>query len=140
MSQIKGTVAQDHLFQIRDSFYPTAFYNVNAQIGDYHTELDSTYTLLYVPYQTSQGKGCYRCTFNMLVNLRDTLKTPMANGMCIYFHPFLVTHRQAAAPGIDLEDTAAPPFVNFSAYSNQHVLNSSRKSAGRMFANGSSVI
>ena len=136
MCRTKGTVLEEHLFQLPDTFFPTAFYNVNAEIGDYHTELDSTYTVLYVPYQTSQEDATHRCTFNMLVNPVDAIKTPMRNGKCIYFHPFLVTHRQAAAPGVKLEDDQVPPFVNFSAYSNQHVLNSSRKSATRVLAHG----
>ncbi len=114
---------------------------INAGTKQYHTELDTSMTLIHRPYfQSCCPRKCsqHRTTFNFKipVNGNEELKIPLVDGCVILFSGYLLEHRQQNA--VHEKTTASKHncdtnFVNVSCYSNGRFSNNMRKTTERVY-------
>ena len=100
---------------------------VNATTGEFHTEKDTSYTLIMVPTQDykAQKKGGNIYSFLFKLNDNTLVSLPLTPNLSFLFSGTFLTHRQE---GNDYADKSAPPFVNLSSYSNHKLFTHIRKS------------
>ena len=113
---------------------------VDACTMDYHTERDTSMTLIFRPYfQPCCRRKCSqrRTTFNFRIpvnNGSEELKIPLVDGCVILFSGYLLEHRQENASKeskTTIEGNCDTNFVNISCYSNgrftHHILNTAKR-------------
>ena len=99
---------------------------VNAQTRIFHTEKDSTYTVITVPLQK---KKYNRYEFLFKINESNTLVFNMLQGLSFFFSAKFLTHRQACCQTDSMQDYH--PFFNFSSYGNAKLFSHCRCSFQR---------
>lgn len=116
---------------------------IDAGTKQYHTEIDTSMTLIHRPYfQSCCHRKCsqHRTTFNFKVpiNSSEELKIPLVDGCVILFSGYLLKHRQQ---NVVHEKTNAfnhnckTEFINISCYSNGRFANNMTKTSERVFDN-----
>ena len=112
---------------------------VDACTMDYHTERDTSMTMILRPYfKPCCTRKCSQCrtTFNFRipVNGSEELKIPLVDGCVILFSGYLLKHRQENASKeskTTIEGNCDTSFVNISCYSNgrftHHMLNTAKR-------------
>ena len=113
---------------------------VDACTMDYHTERDTSMTLIFRPYfQPCCRRKCSqrRTTFNFRIpvnNGSEELKIPLVDGCVILFSGYLLEHRQENASKeskTTIEGNCDTNFVNISCYSNgrftHHMLSTAQR-------------
>ena len=86
---------------------------VNAQTRVFHTEADSTYTIITVPPQKKQ-QVIYSFLFK--INKYTTLTLKMNPGLSFFFSAKFLTHRQERSQTTPVQEQE--PFYNLSSYGN----------------------
>jgi len=78
------------------SCYTSLYYNFSASTMDFHTEIDWTMTTLFVPLQNWEGKDSNHLLFQFYLCDKEKflVNISMLPGTMIYFHGYLITHRQ----------------------------------------------
>ena len=103
---------------------------VNASTGDFHTEKDTSYSLITVPSQKqkAQKKCGNKYSFLFKLNANTTLSLPMSIDLTFLFSGTFLSHRQEGNNSRNKEDS---PFINLSSYGNQRLFTHIRKSFSR---------
>eukprot|EP00986_Skeletonema_menzelii_P008430 scaffold3540_cov135-Skeletonema_menzelii.AAC.2 len=114
---------------------------INAGTKQYHTELDTSMTMILRPYfQSCCSRKCSqrRTTFNFQIpiNGREELKIPLVDGCVILFSGYLLEHRQQNS--VHEKKTVSKHncdknFVNISCYSNSRFSNNMTKTTERVY-------
>jgi len=97
-----------------DSCYTLLYYNFSASTMQFHTEMDWTMTTLFVPLQDWTGKS--KDQFCLDKRGQEMINVAMVPGTLIYFHGYLLTHRQMHDQGICSNRACC---LNYSAYANK---------------------
>ena len=94
---------------------------VNASTGDFHTEKDTSYTLITVPSQEQkeQKNNGNEYSFLFKLNANTTISLPLSIYLTFLFSGMFISHRQKGNNSRNKED---PPFINLSSYGNQRLL------------------
>ena len=100
---------------------------VNATTGEFHTERDTSYTLIMVPTQNYKAQKKDGNKYNFLFKLNDDtlVSLPLTPNLSFLFSATFLTHRQE---GSEYADKSKQPFVNLSSYSNHKLFTHIRKS------------
>ncbi|KAL7443307.1 hypothetical protein ACHAXM_008901 [Skeletonema potamos] len=115
---------------------------VNAGTEQYHTEIDTSMTMILRPYFQSCvcRKSCsqYRTTFNFKIHVNgsEELKIPLVDGCVILFSGYLLEHRQQNAVRESrkaIKLNCKTDFVNVSCYSNGRFSNNLKTTTKRVF-------
>ena len=103
---------------------------VNASTGDFHTEKDTSYTLITVPSQEikEQKKIGNEYSFLFKLNANTTISLPLSIDLTFLFSGMFISHRQRGNNSKKKEDS---PFINLSSYGNQRLFTHIRKSFSR---------
>ena len=114
---------------------------IDAGTKQYHTELDTSMTMILRPYfQPCCKRKCSqrRTTFNFKINVNgsEELKIPLVDGCVILFSGYLLKHRQQNS--VHEKTTASKcdcdtNFVNVSCYSNGRFSNNMTKTTERVY-------
>ena len=95
---------------------------VNATAGQFHTEKDTSYTIITVPMQDYGKQKREGNTYEFQFRLDDNncIVLPMTPELTFIFSGIFVTHRQAcnSKTSNNLE-----PFINLSSYGNERLFN-----------------
>ena len=107
---------------------------VNASTGEFHTEKDTSYTLITVPQQDFKSQKYSGNVYNFLfkLNHNNLLSLPLTPDLSLLFSGTFLTHRQK---GNYSQDKSSKPFVNLSSYGNQRLFTHIRKSFFRNSTN-----
>ena len=92
---------------------------INAQTDEFHTEHDSSYTILTVPRQTEVDWKKQGARFQFQVNENLKFQLPMTPCVGIFFSGYLLTHRQQ----ISTKNPTGFDFINFGTYCNRRLFN-----------------
>ena len=100
---------------------------VNAQTKLFHTELDSTYTIISVPKQNI----CYynQTSFEFKIKETEIISIPMTCGTSFAFSAHMLTHKQTANISKGYDGTL--PFINIASFGNKRLFTHLRKSLHR---------
>ena len=103
---------------------------VNASTGEFHTENDTSYTLITVPQQDFKSQKNCGNTYNFLFKLNEgnQISLPLIPNVSCLFSGLFLYHRQK---GNDSKEQLHKPFVNLSSYGNQRLFTHIRKSFTR---------
>jgi len=101
-----------------DSCYTSLYYNFSASTMDFHTEMDWTMTTLFVPLQDWTGKESNHLLFQFRMDEGglEIINVAMMPGTLIYFHGYLLTHRQMHDNGRCFNKACC---LNYSGYANK---------------------
>jgi len=108
-----------HDFHLKDnSCYTSLYYNFSASTMEFHTEMDWTMTTLFVPIQdwTQKRKDHLLFQFCLDEEGQELVNVAMVPGTLIYFHGYLLTHRQMHDKGRCSNRACC---LNYSAYANK---------------------
>ena len=103
---------------------------INAQTRIFHTEKDSTYTVITV---SSQKKKQNRYEFLFKINDSNILVFRILSGLSFFFSAKFLTHQQASNQTALMQD--CQPFFNFSCYGNAKLFSHCRCSFQRNMKN-----
>eukprot|EP00986_Skeletonema_menzelii_P007425 scaffold2919_cov130-Skeletonema_menzelii.AAC.1 len=125
----------------RDLHWCSSNVCINAGTKQYHTELDTSMTMILRPYfQSCCSMMCSqrRTTFNFKIpiNGREELKIPLVDGCVILFSGYLLKHRQQNSvheKTTALKHNCDKNFVNISCYSNCRFSNNMTKTTERVY-------
>eukprot|EP00984_Skeletonema_dohrnii_P033327 scaffold29517_cov148-Skeletonema_dohrnii-CCMP3373.AAC.1 len=114
----------------------------DAGTNQYHTEIDTSMTLILRPYfKSCCERKCSQCrtTFNfeIPVNGSEELKIPLVDGCIILFSGYLLKHRQQNSIYEKTNETkhsCDAKFINISCYSNGRFANNMIKTSERVSA------
>ena len=128
---VEGKIANDnHL--LKNGFI-NSFLCINACTGNYHTEMDSSYTILCVPKQkqeVSKNQKKNIGQFELFMNDNKIMIIPMKIGTIITYSGYMVTHRQQVRNLCH----ESHPFINLAKYNSRrlfaHMLESFRRNIG----------
>ena len=100
---------------------------VNATTGQFHTENDTSYTVITVPVQDyrKQKEDGNTYEFQFRLNDNTNIVLPMIPELTFLFSGTFVTHRQACNSNTTEN---SEPFVNLSSYGNERLFTHIRKS------------
>lgn len=97
-----------------------SFLCINARTSLFHTEMDSSYTIISVPNQnqssTNEGKK-NKGQFEFLLNEEKKFIIPMKVGSIITYSGYMITHRQQVTNLCDNSD----PFINVVTYNSKRL-------------------
>ena len=111
---------------------------INATTEEYHTEKDTSYTLITFPLQNfnlQKIKGNVN-DFHFKVNDQVCISLPMTPDVTFMFSGTFLTHRQNGNSSLDKN---SHEFVNLSSYGNQKLFNHIRKSFARNIQDGLNI-
>jgi len=114
---VKNNYVDD--FHLKDNTcYTSLYYNFNASTREFHTEMDWTMTTLFVPLQDWTGKNKDHLVFQFRLDEKgqQMVNVAMVPGTLIYFHGYLLTHRQMHDKGRCYNRACC---LNYSAYANK---------------------
>jgi len=122
-----GIKVQDDLFK---NGYVNSHLCLNAETREFHTECDSSYTIISVPSQLSRSneKGEFnKGHFEMKINEKKILVIPMSVGTTFTYSGFMLSHRQQIYRG----NNSVRPFVNIVSYNSKRLFNNMMESFRR---------
>lgn len=135
---------EENLSPLPGSDFPAAFINQHHQTDRFHTEEDSSLTLICVPPQASfsenDPKGSLsdndpiQAQFEFRLGAESIIKVDMGVGMSILFSGFFLVHRQQRT------ENASGKMVNVSAYGNKRFFANCRTTHMRLRDRNSRVI
>jgi len=108
-----------HDFHLKDnSCYTSLYCNFSASTMEFHTEMDWTMTTLFAPLQDWTQKRKDHLLFQFCFNEegQKLVNVAMVPGTLIYFHGYLLTHRQMNDKGRCSNRACC---LNYSAYANK---------------------
>ena len=99
---------------------------INATTEDYHTEKDTSYTLITVPLQNFKLQKQSGDIYDLLFKLNDQvcISLPLTPDVTFMFSGTFLTHRQNGNSSLDKDSNE---FVNLSSYGNHKLFNHIRK-------------
>jgi len=108
----------DDFHMKEDSCYTSLYYNFSTSTMDFHTEMDWTMTTLFVPLQNWTGKDSDHLLFQFRMDEEglEIINLAMMPGTLIYFHGYLLTHRQMHDNGRCSNKACC---LNYSGYANK---------------------
>ena len=112
---------------------------VNATTGEFHTEKDTSYTMITVPLQDYKSQRNGGNIYKFLFKLNDNvcISFPLTPNVSFMFSGTFLCHRQA---GNTSKYKEVHQFVNLSSYGNQKLFNHIRKSFTRNIQDGLNII
>ena len=100
---------------------------INAMTKLFHTELDSTYTVISVPHQK---KDTCLPSFQFKIKEDTILEVPLQEGTTIIFSAYMLTHRQNLVIDESLKNMY--PFFNVASFGNMRLFTHMRKTIQRL--------
>ena len=100
---------------------------INASTGEFHTEKDTSYTLITVPSQGYKTQKNCGNVYNFLFKLNEdnVISLPLTPDLSFLFSATFLSHRQE---GNESTEKVSQPFVNLSSYGNHKLFTHIRKS------------
>ena len=100
---------------------------INASTEDFHTENDTSYTLITVPSQNSKDQHNCGSIYNFLFKLNEDLiiSLPLTPDLSFLFSGTYLSHRHQ---GNKSTEKTTNPFVHISSYGNKRLFTHIRKS------------
>ena len=125
---VDGKIENDnHL--LKNGFI-NSFLCVNARTGDFHTEMDSSYTILCVPEQkqeVSKNQKKNVGQFELFINTGKIMLILMKIGTIITYSGYMVMHRQQVRNLCHESD----PFINLATYNSKRLFGNMLESFSR---------
>ena len=111
---------------------------VNATTGEFHTEKDTSYTMITVPLQDYKSQRNGGNIYKFLFKLNDNvcISLPLTPNVSFMFSGTFLCHRQA---GNTSNYKDVHQFVNLSSYGNQKLFTHIRKSFARNIQDGLNI-
>ena len=100
---------------------------INASTQEFHTEKDTSYTLITVPAQDSKAQNVCCNTYHFLFKLNKNviISLPLTPDLSFIFSGTYLSHQQE---GNNCTEKNTNPFVNLSSYGNKRLFTHIRKS------------
>ena len=92
--------------------------SVNARTNEFHTENDSTYTVITIPKQEANEKAEADYAFFFKVQDKHNVSIKLSEGLTFVFSGKLLTHRQSCNKESSIENEL---FINFASYGTQRL-------------------
>ena len=116
----KGPSFDDGLWQTNIS--------VNARTTSFHTENDSTYTVISIPKQEANSERKDEYSFLFKVKDKNNISLRLTEGVSFVFSGKLLTHRQSCNFPVNMKGET---FINFSSYGTKRLFSHIKKSFER---------
>jgi len=116
----KGRSFDDGLWQTNIS--------VNARTDSFHTENDSTYTVISIPKQEANSERKDEYSFLFKVKDKNNISLRLTEGVSFVFSGKLLTHRQSCNFPVNMKGET---FINFSSYGTKRLFSHIKKSFER---------
>jgi hypothetical protein len=109
--------------------YAAGHFNFGYNCDVPHSERDSTYTLLHIPTQTTQGEDDAGTWFEWFTekHAKATITIPMHQGIVVFFSAYSLSHRQQSQGG---------SLMNLSFYGNKSLVEKGNFSVDRAIVVG----
>ena len=122
-----GNKIQGDLFE---NGYINSHLCLNAETSEFHTECDSSYTVISVPSQltrSNQNGEFNKGHFEIKINEKKIMVIPMSAGTIFTYSGFMLSHRQQ----IYKRNNSVRPFVNIVSYNSKRLFNNMMESFRR---------
>ena len=98
--------------------------SVNARTASFHTENDSTYTVISIPKQEVNSQRKHEYSFLFKIKDKNNISIRLTEGISFVFSGKLLTHRQSCNFPVDMKGET---FINFSSYGTKRLFSHIKK-------------
>ena len=102
--------------------------SVNGRTNEFHTENDSTYTVIAIPKQEEFSKRKHEYSFIFKLKEKHNISIRLTEGTSFLYSGKLLTHRQSCNLPIQMKDEV---FINFASYGTQRLFSHIKKTMMR---------
>jgi len=102
--------------------------SVNGRTNEFHTENDSTYTVIAIPKQEEFSKRKHEYSFIFKFKEKHNISIRLTEGTSFLYSGKLLTHRQSCNLPIQMKDEV---FINFASYGTQRLFSHIKKTMMR---------